>query len=75
MPRKPNLEQKLKEYEEWLAGLTDLDRMNFEALISLPTAQRVIADCPEGKYRDMAVFALALKQVGERLQKEETGDA
>jgi hypothetical protein len=36
--------------------------MNFDTLISLPTALEVIAKMPEGQYKDMAVCGLALTQ-------------
>jgi hypothetical protein len=75
MSKKPSLEQRLKAYEKWLSGLTEHDRMNFETLISLPNAEQIVARCPEGQYRDMATFALALKMVAGRLQMGEETDA
>ena len=50
----------VKSFEVWLEGLSKIDRMNFEILINLPNAESVIAKAPEGEYRSMAIFALAV---------------
>ena len=64
---KTKLDQKLKEYLRWRGGLSDMDRMNFECLIDLPNAQTLVAQLQPGKYQDMAIFALAMRQtLGER---------
>ncbi len=52
-----------KEFLDWLANLTILDRTNFLMLVDLPSAKEIIAKLSPGKYRDMAIYALAVKEV------------
>lgn len=53
----------LDRFEKFMDGLSEHDRMNFGALLSLPTALKVISELPGGEYKDAAIFGLALKQV------------
>lgn len=71
-------EAKMKEQEEWFATLSDIDKLNYGALLELPNAVEVIAklpaDTPEQiKYKDMATFSLAVIRVLEMLG-DGTGD-
>ncbi len=59
----------LEEYVEWVDSLTWLDRSNFERLVTLPNAMEIVDKMDEGKYRDMAIFAMAMVQA---LKKEQT---
>lgn len=56
----------LKEYLKWRIELSPLDQMNFDTLITLPRAEQIIQDLPTGKYRDMAIWGLALLQLKEK---------
>jgi len=58
------IEKQLKEFEEFMVGLSDLDHLSFTTFISLPSAMNVINNMEECEYKRMAVFALALKQIG-----------
>jgi hypothetical protein len=46
------------QFEKWLTGLGFLDRMNFQTLIGLPDARKLIEKMPAGQYKDMATFLL-----------------
>ncbi len=56
------LKKSLEELDEFLKGLTPLDAMNFKTLISLPNSSGVIEKMPDGRYRRMAILALAIAQ-------------
>lgn len=55
------LHKRIEEFNNWFSALTELDRMNFKTLISLPDAEELLGKMPEGKYKEMAVFALVIK--------------
>ncbi len=52
-------------FNVWYNSLKDLDKRNLATLLSLPGAYRIISDMPEGKYKGMAGFALAVQQTAE----------
>lgn len=54
---------KIQEFNGWLGSLSPLDKANFSTLISLPKAAEIIGKMPEGKYKDMAIFSLAMLSV------------
>ena len=56
------LEKKTRELNKFLDELSQHDRMNFQALVNLPSAKEVISQMGAGRYRDMAIFALAVKE-------------
>jgi hypothetical protein len=47
-----------EQFDKWLDGLSRHDRRNFQTLIGLPDARKLIAKMPDGQYKDMAVFLL-----------------
>jgi len=51
---------KLQEFNEWLDSLSTHDKANFSTLVQLPKAMEIIDKMPEGKYKDMAIFCLAV---------------
>lgn len=53
----------LEEFKAWHGGLTKLDQMNFDTLVSLPSVMKLVCKMPEGEYRRMMIYALALKEV------------
>lgn len=65
---KPNVLKELDQLEEWLKSLTPLDQTNFVALLNLPNGLEVIANLPSGKYKSMAVMALAIRQLPTELE-------
>ena len=46
--------------QKWLDSLSEHDRNNFKVLINLPSADKLIADMPEGEYKNQAIFARAI---------------
>ncbi len=52
-----------KEFWKWRESLSMIDRMNFDVLISLPTAKELVEKMEPGRYREMAAYALALSEV------------
>jgi uncharacterized protein (DUF1778 family) len=46
------------QFEKWLIELSFLDRMNFQTLIGLPGARKLIEKMADGQYKDMATFIL-----------------
>jgi hypothetical protein len=46
------------QFEKWLTELGVLDRMNFQTLIGLPGARKLVEKMPDGQYKDMAIFLL-----------------
>ncbi len=53
----------LERLQAFVDGLAEYDRMNFQALVSLPNALEIVGRCPDGEYKEMAIAALALKKV------------
>ena len=51
----------LKQYEKWHNQLTTIDKMNFLAIVEL--GAKTVAKLPEGQYKEMCVFALAVREV------------
>ena len=62
-----NMNKKLREFKSWFGNLSVLDQNNFLTLINLPNALELIqamkGNGGNEKYIDMALFALATKQV------------
>lgn len=51
--------QKLQaDFKAWLKSLSDLDRMNFMALINMKSARELIPRCPDKEYRKWATLAV-----------------
>jgi hypothetical protein len=46
------------EFDKWFRDLGFLDKMNFQTLIGLPNATKLIKTMPDGQYKDMATFLL-----------------
>lgn len=57
----------IDELRAWLDQLCDLDRMNFQVLVSLPNALEVISKLSEGQYKRMAIAGLALRKALDEL--------
>lgn len=62
MPKAPKKKITVESFTDWLDGLKEIDRENFYTLLNLPKNVEVIAKMPEGKYREMAIFGLAVKE-------------
>lgn len=55
---------KLEELGAWVESLSELDRMNFSAVIDMPNALTLLEKCPDQKFKEMGVLALALRKAG-----------
>ena len=53
-------EKRVRKLQKFMEGLTDIDRINFSALLCVPSA---IAKLPDGEYKDMCVLALAIREL------------
>jgi len=60
-----SIEQKVKRFQKFLDGLSDFDKMNLGMLISMPNAAAMLSEMQDCEYKDMAVFAIALKALHE----------
>ncbi len=63
----------LKDFLQWRTKLSDMDRMNFDTLLALPTARQIIERMQPGQYRNMAIYALALSEVIEGKSEHKIG--
>lgn len=54
----------LYKLEEWMDGLTELERTNFITFIGLPNVYELLAKAQEGQFKEMAIRALAFKEAG-----------
>ena len=64
MPKIPTAKvPTLEEFKSWYEALNHLDKMNFDTIVQLPSSLKLISQMPEGQYRTMALYALALAEV------------
>lgn len=61
MPKKAGLKQKLDKLQKFIDGLTELDKQNFGALLSL--GAEAIDRLPDSTYKEMAILSFAIKSL------------
>jgi len=69
----------VEELNTWLGGLSRHDLMNYQVLINLKDAIKIVAQMPEGEYKRMTIaglgFRLALQEAEKNLKKRKKTNA